>query len=73
MFRPITFVLSGTCALWLLANAPLIAEDGKWVRGSLHGKPTPVWGHTEGLQIGLAPLRGPRGLLRVDCALSRSS
>ncbi len=25
----------------------------------------PVWGHTEGLRVGLAPTSGPRGLLRI--------
>ncbi|MGI5238340.1 hypothetical protein [Dactylosporangium sp. CA-139066] len=37
-------------------------SDQLWVR------PTPGdprWGHAEGLQIGLAPLPGPRGLIRI--------
>jgi hypothetical protein len=32
-----------------------------WVRA----ESSPRWGHADGLQIGLAPLPGPRGLLRV--------
>lgn len=36
-----------------------------WVRPD--GTPTaePRWGHRDGLQIGLAPLPGPRGLIRI--------
>jgi hypothetical protein len=52
-------------ALWLAIAPRLHAADGKWVRGSWHDKPTPIWGHAEGLQIGHAPPGGPRGLLRV--------
>lgn len=26
---------------------------------------TPVWGHRDGIHVGLAPTRGPRGLLRI--------
>ena len=29
------------------------------------GLAQPVWGHAEGLRVGLHPLRGPRGLLRI--------
>lgn len=34
-----------------------------WVRPSAEAGPR--WGHQDGMQIGLAPLPGPRGLLRV--------
>jgi hypothetical protein len=36
--------------------------DRPWVRPA---PGDPRWGHAEGLQIGLAPLPGPRGLIRV--------
>lgn len=65
MSRSILVTLAGGVALWLAVVARLHADDGKWLRGSIHGKPTPIWGHAKGLQIGHAPLGGPRGLLRV--------
>lgn len=67
MFRRITIALTAASVVSLVVVTCRAASesDDKWVRGSLNGKPTPVWGHREGLQIGLAPLRGPRGLLRV--------
>ena len=44
-------------------HAPLV--DGNWIRPSESVPAQPVWGHAEGLRIGLWPLPGPRGLLRV--------
>lgn len=46
-------------------SAEPIENDNRWVRGSLEGVRQPIWGHVDGLRIGLAPLRGPRGLLRI--------
>jgi hypothetical protein len=38
---------------------------GRWVQ-PVEGKPAlAVWGHAEGLRVGLPPLPGPRGLLRI--------
>lgn len=39
--------------------------DGRWLRPSRSVPAEPRWGHATGLQVGLHPLRGPRGLLRV--------
>lgn len=39
--------------------------DGPWLRPSPHWPAAPRWGHPDGLQLGLHPLGGPRGLLRV--------
>ncbi len=61
--------------LVLLPAAFLNAQDGKdlapprtgvlWVRPA-QGRPAQsVWGHARGLQVGLSPLPGPRGLLRI--------
>jgi hypothetical protein len=36
-----------------------------WVRPSVDVPAEPRWGHATGLQIGLSPLPGPRGLVRV--------
>jgi hypothetical protein len=70
--------LSWTIALALLASAhdlqaakpewhslanPVV--EGVWLRPAAEQRAKPVWGHADGLRIGLAPLPGPRGLLRV--------
>lgn len=42
------------------------AIDGIWLRPtSGTGPREPRWGHPDGIQIGLQPLPGPRGLIRV--------
>lgn len=48
---------------WRELEAPVV--EGTWIRPADKGRARPVWGHAEGLQIGLHPMRGPRGLLRV--------
>ena len=39
--------------------------EGPWLRPSAVTPAEPRWGHGDGLQVGLHPLRGPRGLLRI--------
>lgn len=39
--------------------------DGAWVRPSAAFPSEPRWGHADGIQVGLHPLPGPRGLLRI--------
>jgi hypothetical protein len=39
--------------------------EGLWIRPSLSSLALPVWGHAEGLRVGLWPTAGPRGLLRI--------
>lgn len=39
--------------------------DGGWLRPAGEGPAEPRWGFADGLQVGLHPLRGPRGLLRL--------
>ncbi len=62
---------SGQDARWLVLLAVLVAsparaaDDGPWVRPDGTARSVPMWGHREGLRIGLAPLPGPRGLIRV--------
>ncbi len=42
------------------------AVEGTWLRPPAQSGPAkPVWGFAEGLRIGITPLPGPRGLLRV--------
>ena len=44
--------------------APAVVQ-GHWVRPAVERPVAPVWGHADGLRVGLHPLRGPRGLLRI--------
>lgn len=37
----------------------------RWLRPSAPAPAEPRWGHADGLHIGLAPLPGPRGLIRI--------
>jgi hypothetical protein len=39
--------------------------EGSWIRPSAAFPAEPRWGHATGLRIGLAPLRGPRGLVQI--------
>lgn len=39
--------------------------DGPWLRPATSTPAEPRWGHPDGIQVGLHPLGGPRGLLRV--------
>lgn len=39
--------------------------EGKWLRPSVSFPAEPRWGHPEGIQVGLHPLPGPRGLIRL--------
>ncbi len=56
--------LRGSEPAWRGLADPVV-EDG-WIRPPAGGRGAkPVWGFAEGLRIGLAPLPGPRGLLRV--------
>jgi hypothetical protein len=39
--------------------------DGAWLRPAPSAGSRPVWGHREGIRVGLWPTPGPRGLLRI--------
>lgn len=39
--------------------------EGRWLRPSSSFPAEPRWGHENGIQLGLHPLHGPRGLLRI--------
>lgn len=66
-------ILAGAAAsLLLLVCVGVLGEElhdpvveGNWVRPSEQYPAEPVWGHADGLRIGLWPMPGPRGLLRV--------
>ncbi len=40
-------------------------DEGLWVRPAANAAARPIWGHVNGLRVGLAPMPGPRGLLRI--------
>ena len=48
---------------WTALPAPVV--DGPFVRPQAADIAQPIWGHAEGLQVGLCPMPGPRGLLRI--------
>lgn len=48
---------------WRNLDPPVI--DGKWARPPASGSARPIWGHAGGLRVGLSPVPGPRGLLRI--------
>ncbi|WP_114791945.1 hypothetical protein U0035_14855 [Niabella yanshanensis] len=64
-----------SCICFLLVYAAAGAQNWKelatpqkgtkWVRPSQGTPAQPVWGHSKGLQVGLSPFPGPRGLLRI--------
>lgn len=39
--------------------------NGIWIQPARNKPARPVWGNVNGLQVGLSPLPGPRGLLRI--------
>lgn len=45
----------------------LIPPDttGRWIQPAPEKNAMPLWGHANGIVVGLAPLPGPRGLIRV--------
>jgi hypothetical protein len=56
-------VSSGAADDWKTLAPP---DSGElWVQ-PVQGKPArPVWGHLKGIRVGLSPMPGPRGLLRI--------
>lgn len=40
-------------------------ENGIWLQPAQKTKAQPVWGFVNGIRIGIAPLSGPRGLIRI--------
>lgn len=38
---------------------------GKWIQPVQSTQAMPIWGHADGILVGLAPLLGPRGLIRI--------
>lgn len=40
-------------------------KNGIWIQPAQNTKAQPVWGFVDGIRIGIAPLGGPRGLIRI--------
>lgn len=40
-------------------------RNGIWLQPAQDTKAQPIWGFADGIQIGIAPLSGPRGLIRI--------
>ena len=45
--------------------APPDTTGGIWIRPSTEANARPKWGFKNGIQVGIAPTAGPRGLLRI--------
>lgn len=56
--------MTDTTAEDLVGAAPA-AVDGRWIRPARTTHAEPRWGHASGMHIGIAPTRGPRGLIRI--------
>ena len=56
-------IAAGSGAIAEALSPPVV--EGLWVRPSGVFPAQPVWGHAEGLRVGLWPMAGPRGLLRI--------
>lgn len=73
--KPFMICLVLCLVLCVAATAPVRADqaddltppvvEGKWVRPAADRPAVPIWGHAGGLQVGLHPTNGPRGLLRI--------
>lgn len=55
--------LMAICSSAQELSAPVV--QGRWIQPSDAFPAQPVWGHADGIRIGLWPMPGPRGLLRV--------
>ncbi len=55
--------LSAASVSWKQLAPPEV--NGRWVQPAQGQPARAVWGHAEGLRVGLPPLPGPRGLLRI--------
>ncbi len=62
-------LLIASCAQSSLAQIVVsnttTSSEHRWVRPSTEGTKQPLWGHVDGIRIGLHPLGNLRGLLRV--------
>lgn len=57
------FTQSAISQRWQNLAGPEIGD--KWVQPAQNRAAQPIWGHKNGIRIGLAPMPGPRGLIRI--------
>jgi len=46
-------------------NLAPVVKNGNWIQPAQGKRAQPVWGHVNGIRVGIAPMPGPRGLLRI--------
>lgn len=49
----------------IVNSSNIICNKTKWVQPDNDNSNLPVWGHKNGIRVGIAPTPGPRGLLRI--------
>ncbi len=49
----------------MIEPGELSVTSGSWLRPVTSTPAVPRWGHVDGIQVGLHPIPGPRGLLRI--------
>jgi hypothetical protein len=54
-----------TTLLFLYINTVTGQNSSKWIRPISDSISIPIWGHQQGIRVGIAPTPGPRGLLRI--------
>lgn len=59
-------MVAATCsAQWFWRNLADPDVGEQWVQPARGTAAKPIWGHAKGLRVGLWPMGGPRGLLRI--------
>lgn len=64
-------VVDASCSRDVIAHAQTVRSlaepvtEGLWIRPDKQRPAEPRWGFADGLQVGIHPLGGPRGLLRI--------
>lgn len=58
-------IIAFSILLILGTNSVTGQNSSKWIRPVSINTSIPVWGHSEGIRVGISPTPGPRGLLRI--------
>lgn len=65
----IFFTISLLTSVFVLSQENMslnpVVENGNWIQPSDKSPAIPIWGHVNGIRVGIAPTSGPRGLLRI--------
>ena len=66
MLKLLRYLVPAICAVALAGRSPAAGNDAdRWLRPSEGPDAKPIWGHRNGLRVGLWPTPGPRGLFRI--------